>query len=252
MNVVFKAIRNDNNIDRAKALIKRCLQICFIQKPAFICGMLLIVSELMKHRPQLKDFVTKPENHDPEAAYDPTKREPLGANAQNAGWWELTLLATHSHPSVSKWAQMLLEGTPVLYDGDPLNDFSLAAFLDKFINKKPKKFKEDLQAKKDEDVEAEVEEDNVEKFSDEEDFDSIFEESDDEENIDLEKKLEKMLVEDEGVLDDALDDEEVGGLFASVDDFQHLLEASGMEDERMKKQEKWEQGKLRKKKRKRT
>jgi hypothetical protein len=32
----------------------------------------------------------------------------------------------------------LLAGVPVVYTGDPLRDLGLTAFLDKFVNKKPK------------------------------------------------------------------------------------------------------------------
>ncbi|CAA6670571.1 unnamed protein product [Spirodela intermedia] len=59
-------------------------------------------------------------------------------NAETAGWWELTLLAAHVHPSVAAMAQTLLSGVNIVYNGDPLNDLSLAAFLDKFMEKKPR------------------------------------------------------------------------------------------------------------------
>ncbi|GIL62556.1 hypothetical protein Vafri_16644, partial [Volvox africanus] len=70
--------------------------------------------------------------------YQPDKREPLYANADRSCWWELTALAAHAHPSVAAMAGALLAGAPVIFDGDPLRDLSLAAFLDKFVNKKPK------------------------------------------------------------------------------------------------------------------
>ncbi|OEL15322.1 CCAAT/enhancer-binding protein zeta [Dichanthelium oligosanthes] len=53
-------------------------------------------------------------------------------------WWELTVLASHVHPSVSTMARTLLSGNNIVYSGDPLTDLSLAAFLDKFMEKKPK------------------------------------------------------------------------------------------------------------------
>ncbi|GIM15448.1 hypothetical protein Vretimale_18225, partial [Volvox reticuliferus] len=72
------------------------------------------------------------------AYYQMDKREPLYANADRSCWWELTVLAAHAHPSVSAMARALLAGAPVVFDGDPLRDLSLVAFLDKFVNKKPK------------------------------------------------------------------------------------------------------------------
>jgi hypothetical protein len=50
----------------------------------------------------------------------------------------LALLAGHGHPSVAAMARALLAGAPVVYNGDPLRDLSLTAFLDGFVQKKPK------------------------------------------------------------------------------------------------------------------
>jgi len=72
------------------------------------------------------------------AGYDCLKREPQFAGAERAGWWELSCLAAHAHPSVAAMARSLLAGAHVVYDGDPLRDLSLAAFLDRWLAKKPK------------------------------------------------------------------------------------------------------------------
>lgn len=60
------------------------------------------------------------------------------SNADRVGWWELIVLASHVHPSVSTMAKTLLSGANIVYNGNPLNDLSLVAFLDKFMEKKPK------------------------------------------------------------------------------------------------------------------
>ncbi|XP_023761975.1 protein SLOW WALKER 2 [Lactuca sativa] len=70
--------------------------------------------------------------------YDPRHREPTYSNAERVGWWELMVLASHVHPSVSTMAKTLLSGANIVYNGNPLNDLSLVAFLDKFMEKKPK------------------------------------------------------------------------------------------------------------------
>ncbi|GAU39403.1 hypothetical protein TSUD_323510 [Trifolium subterraneum] len=59
-------------------------------------------------------------------------------NADRVSWWELLVLASHAHPSVSTMARTLLSGANIVYNGNPLNDLSLTAFLDKFMEKKPK------------------------------------------------------------------------------------------------------------------
>nr|XP_043625221.1 CCAAT/enhancer-binding protein zeta [Erigeron canadensis] len=70
--------------------------------------------------------------------YDPRHREPIYCNADCVGWWELTVLASHVHPSVSTMAKTLLSGAHIVYNGNPIKDLSLGAFLDKFMEKKPK------------------------------------------------------------------------------------------------------------------
>ncbi|WVZ25602.1 hypothetical protein V8G54_004146 [Vigna mungo] len=48
------------------------------------------------------------------------------------------VLASHAHPSVSTMAKTLLSGANIVYNGNPLNDLSMTAFLDKFMEKKAK------------------------------------------------------------------------------------------------------------------
>lgn len=52
--------------------------------------------------------------------------------------WELVLLAEHVHPSVAAMTRALLAGVAIEYAGDPMRDMSTSAFLDKFVQKKPK------------------------------------------------------------------------------------------------------------------
>lgn len=71
--------------------------------------------------------------------YDMEKREPLYARAELSCWWELNALAANAHPSVAAMSRTLLEGKAIEYDGDPLSDMTLTVFLDKWLQKKPKK-----------------------------------------------------------------------------------------------------------------
>ncbi|KAK9809457.1 hypothetical protein WJX73_009608 [Symbiochloris irregularis] len=70
--------------------------------------------------------------------YDMRKREPAYCGADMSAWWELGLLSQHWHPSVAAFARALLSGEHVSYNGDPLRDLTLPAFLDKFVQRKPK------------------------------------------------------------------------------------------------------------------
>ncbi|XP_072984339.1 protein SLOW WALKER 2 [Typha latifolia] len=77
------------------------------------------------------------------AGYNPRHREPSYCNADRTSWWELNMLSLHVHPSVATMAGTLLSGANIVYNGDPLSDLSLAAFLDKFMEKKPKSIKKE-------------------------------------------------------------------------------------------------------------
>ena len=71
--------------------------------------------------------------------YDPNKREPEFSNAEKTMLWELRQLGEHYHPSVAKFSQMLLRGEHIVYDGNPLQDMTLMAFLERFSFRNPKK-----------------------------------------------------------------------------------------------------------------
>ncbi|KAL0967279.1 hypothetical protein UPYG_G00250230 [Umbra pygmaea] len=76
-----------------------------------------------------------------EAKYDPLHRNPLFCGADYTSLWELQRLAMHFHPSVSLFAKTILQGEFISYTGDPLNDFTLCKFLDRFVFRNPKQLK---------------------------------------------------------------------------------------------------------------
>eukprot|EP00358_Blepharisma_japonicum_P003611 CAMPEP_0202955020 /NCGR_PEP_ID=MMETSP1395-20130829/51368_1 /ASSEMBLY_ACC=CAM_ASM_000871 /TAXON_ID=5961 /ORGANISM="Blepharisma japonicum, Strain Stock R1072" /LENGTH=208 /DNA_ID=CAMNT_0049671081 /DNA_START=1183 /DNA_END=1806 /DNA_ORIENTATION=- len=72
------------------------------------------------------------------SGYDPIKREPKYSGAEYANFYELKQLTKNLHPTISKWAQKILNNEPIEYEGDPLLDFSLINFLDRFAYRNPK------------------------------------------------------------------------------------------------------------------
>ncbi|KAH8032245.1 hypothetical protein HPB51_024022 [Rhipicephalus microplus] len=70
--------------------------------------------------------------------YDPLARNPLYCGAEFCPAWELRHLSRHYHPSVALFAERILRGQPVAYPGDPLQDFTLSRFLDRFVYRNPK------------------------------------------------------------------------------------------------------------------
>merc|ERR1719222_345532 len=175
-----------------RAFIKRLLQVAEAQPSQLLCGLLFLLSEVLKARPELgslKHFLkeesggiqmfkdeedddeeehyedVKEEDADPEVkkegalvtpgwtfkgaaglssahternCYDPTARNPLYCGAGHTALWELERLSNHFHPSAALFASNLLAGQSISYSGDPLGDFTLARFLDRFVFRNPK------------------------------------------------------------------------------------------------------------------
>ncbi|EOY27355.1 JHL06B08.2 protein, putative isoform 1 [Theobroma cacao] len=93
--------------------------------------------KMISNQKVLKPQVSSTQSFLP-GGYNPRHREPSYSDADRASWWELMVLSTHVHPSVATMAATLLSGANIVYNGNPLNDLSLTAFLDKFMEKKPK------------------------------------------------------------------------------------------------------------------
>ncbi|OAY68069.1 CCAAT/enhancer-binding protein zeta, partial [Ananas comosus] len=171
LGLLVKAMKNDINLKRVAAFSKRLLQVALQRPPQYACGCLFILSEVLKAKPPLwtmllqnesvdddlehfEDIIESPEdlllpqvevgcenvsegNREENHTTNEGSTLPVG-NADRASCWELTALASHVHPSVATMARTLLSGANIVYNGDPLNDLSLTAFLDKFMEKKPK------------------------------------------------------------------------------------------------------------------
>ena len=74
-----------------------------------------------------------------EQVYDPRNRDSKYARVERSSLWEAITLAAHYHPSVSMFATSLcsdLRRSTV--NGDPLRDYSMITFLDRFCFKRSK------------------------------------------------------------------------------------------------------------------
>ncbi|XP_068149977.1 nucleolar complex protein 1 [Drosophila tropicalis] len=74
--------------------------------------------------------------------YDPYHRVPAFAGAGYALRNELLLLRQHYHPTVQVFAEQILQQKRIDYYGDPLRDFGLPHFLERFAFKNPKKLEQ--------------------------------------------------------------------------------------------------------------
>lgn len=71
--------------------------------------------------------------------YDPYARNPSFCGAEFSLFHELGTLTKHYHPSVSLFANTLLRKRHIVYEGNPLKDFTTTRFLERFVYRNPKK-----------------------------------------------------------------------------------------------------------------
>ena len=140
-NLLYKAMKYDDSAQRICAFAKRLMHTVLHQSQSIICGTLFLLSEIVKSHPEI---LNGSDDVGEASVFDPSKREPRAAfDGKGVGLsktlWELSLLVQHFHPSVSKFASNA-EGD-ISYAGDPLKDFALAPFLDKFAFRNPKSVK---------------------------------------------------------------------------------------------------------------
>jgi ribosome biogenesis protein MAK21 len=166
LNLLFKAIKSDNDDRRVKAFVKRFVQTLNHGEPPWICGGLFLLGELLSAVPGLKTLLDEAEDDGEEhfvdaveegedegnkstanqveasqvgsGGYDAIKREPQFAKAESSCLWEIVPLLYHFHPSVSLHAHQLLQGEKITTTAD-LTLNTLAHFLDRFVYRNPKK-----------------------------------------------------------------------------------------------------------------
>ncbi|KAK4128275.1 CBF-domain-containing protein [Parathielavia appendiculata] len=164
LNLLFRAMKNDVDVRRVKAFVKRLIQILGLHQPSFTCGILFMIAELQERFPDLRTLLDEPEDNDDDgeevyrdvredgldnleapsetntpraAAYDGRKRNPEHSNAHRSCLWELVPHLAHYHPSVCVFASNLLARQKALPKPD-LASHTLIHFLDKFVYRNPK------------------------------------------------------------------------------------------------------------------
>ncbi|KXL42087.1 MAG: hypothetical protein FE78DRAFT_94084 [Acidomyces sp. 'richmondensis'] len=164
LNLLYKSLKNDSNIKRVQAFVKRLLQILTMHDSPFACGVLYLIKELEATFPIIRSMMTEPEVNDDEEdehfadvpddnadspptilqpspsktkAYDPRKRDPEHSHAERTCLWEILPFLQHFHPSVSIFAESILLNKTMPPKPDPTQQ-TLMHFLDRFVYRNPK------------------------------------------------------------------------------------------------------------------
>jgi ribosome biogenesis protein MAK21 len=161
-NLLFKAMKYETDMSRLQAYTKRLWSTALHCSSAVLAASVFLIDAIAyEHHPTLfKLYRDVLSGRDALRILDPTKREPRGAlvvfNDEGkkpqevsteagdteicAPGWEYTLTIHHYHPSVQKFTSIFgnSENITDKYTGDPLRDFAVAPFLDKFAYRNPK------------------------------------------------------------------------------------------------------------------
>lgn len=201
-HIIHRSVHQDSNVNRCKAFVKRLLQMAMSFSPSKACGALIVISKLLKSRPELKQFylkqvvaknetVDEPTKNEEQVSdesedehyedveidgksaekdkesksasswihvknaakqkqetadqirnptcYDPFKRSAAYCGAEFTLYFELVLMSKYFHPTVQVFIENIMKSQNINYYGDPLRDFSLSHFLERFAFKNPKK-----------------------------------------------------------------------------------------------------------------
>ncbi|SCU84580.1 LADA_0D02520g1_1 [Lachancea dasiensis] len=151
MNLLYKSLKNDKNVARVEAFVKRILQVCssWLNVGA-LSGMLFLLLQLAKSVPQIKNLFTNTPADDEYASeeesdvkdnakpvYDSRKRDPKFAHADKTSLWEIRNFLNHYHPTVQSYAEAFVNSTEDISKPD-LGLYTLAHFLDRFVYRNAK------------------------------------------------------------------------------------------------------------------
>ncbi|KAL1838653.1 hypothetical protein VTJ49DRAFT_2432 [Mycothermus thermophilus] len=168
LNLLYRAMKNDVDVRRVKAFVKRLIQILTLHQPSFTCGILFLISEMQATFPDLRTMLDEPEEDEDDGeevyrdvpeddvagtsaplgrdqvgknsratVYDGRKRDPEHSNAHRSCVWELAPFLAHYHPSVCLYADNLLSRQRKMPKPD-LASHTLMHFLDRFVYRNPK------------------------------------------------------------------------------------------------------------------
>lgn len=143
LKLIMLSIAYDTKIPRICSFIKRLLEMSLHSEPPYIICILIMISQIIRTKKKLWKCIEKPQQYP--SFYDQSKRDPQFAGGEISFFNELYILTNHYHPSVKRMSKFIIDNFNkdiISYEGDPLVDFSLVNFLEKFILKNPKIKKE--------------------------------------------------------------------------------------------------------------
>jgi hypothetical protein len=142
-DLLLISMKEDEDLGRVLAMVKRILHICLGASSGFIVTSLILIDKLVDSRESLQTFLNQRENmlgEDEDEMYDITKREPKYANAAKTCLWELRCFEQHYHPLVRKYASAIIHNKRVKYEGpNPLIELSVTSLVEKLSLRKEKK-----------------------------------------------------------------------------------------------------------------
>ena len=149
-NLIYRAMKADKDEARLVAFAKRLVHMSMHTPGGGVVGGALfllatVISSSEKNSDVSRELI-KTFHEKLEGTFNPMTRDPAAAfedsetkeTSSVGNIWEGVLMKFHFHPSVSVFAKSLVSTGGIEYKGDPMKDFNLAPFLDRFSFRNPK------------------------------------------------------------------------------------------------------------------
>jgi ribosome biogenesis protein MAK21 len=165
LNLLYKSLKDDENIERVLAFVKRIAQVCLNWlNIGTVAGMIFLLIQLEREIPQVRNLFSNTPmdnelnekleqeesldevigNKEEAKVYDAKKRDPKFANADESSLWEIGFFLSHYHPTVKLYAENFLNFNELskaerrTITKPDLGLYTLSHFLDRFVYKKAK------------------------------------------------------------------------------------------------------------------
>jgi ribosome biogenesis protein MAK21 len=139
LNLVFKSLREDVNVDRVRAFAKRMVQVAdHWLNIGVVSAVVFLISEIGKQMPKILSLLKDSGSQDG-VEYDGRHRDPQYAKAnESVRLWELLPLVNHFHPTAALYAEGLLTGDSSALIKPDITLHTLTHFLDRFVYRNPR------------------------------------------------------------------------------------------------------------------
>ena len=132
LNMLMEALLQEDNEVICCSFMQRLLHVGLQMNVSFALAVLVFIAKLFEKKPDLRSVFTTADR-ELENQYDFASESPINPGSVATFPWILSLYVTHYHPGIKKLAKLLIAGQPVVFEGDPFDDFGTTRQLKRTV-----------------------------------------------------------------------------------------------------------------------